>query len=1333
MRKKGELKIYCKIFVIIFLFNMLISPITNIFANEVKAEVKDTYGINLALNKEVEVSGTETSSLTGDKAVDGDYTDDNSRWSSATVTDSNPQWLYVDLEKEYIIEEINIRWQNWAYGTEFKVQKSNNGEEWTDIALLTNPLGKDEANKNLVNIVDVEQESARYIRVYITKRNQWTSVSIRELEVIGYEIKEGNIAEGKKATVSAVENNSTVWTADKVIDGDKESDDSRWASPTMPVIPTETDTHWVSIDFGKIVEMDSVNIHWYKKAWAENAIIQISNDGENFEDIETIIHEAGDTLNLVDTVQFAEVKTGRYLRVFIAERNANAYNNVSIREIEVIGREKYIPELDMTCEQVINSITTLGEITIDTTELTLPEVPRGFGIRVRGSEFENIVTNDGVITRHNINDANVSILLEVYKESDDTKTATKNIVVTIPGKSSLYPEIFPEVSEQNDVPKVIPSLQEWYGLNGSFTLTENSRILINDVNNVDLNKVADLFNDDLKYFTDIELEVVEVSSEEEVKPGDIYIESIDENGYDLGKEGYFTIIDDSIKIYSPTYTGNLYGTVTLLQILWQAEDELNIPCGIIRDYPKYEIRGVMLDVARMPMRIEFVRDYAKILSWYKLNEFHLHLNDNQWSDGDYKNPEAWNDVYNAFRLESKEHPGLKPSNSDLNDPYYTQEEFIELELMAMDYGMEVVPEIDSPAHSLPFTKYMRELGTPIHNTKYWFDHIDIENEDGKNLIKGLLDEFIDGTDENEPVFLGNTVHLGIDEYDTSVGDKFRQYTSEMSNYVLEKGKTPRVWGSLKQFSGTTMLPEGTVIDVWSMAWEDVNARIKEGYEIVNVPQPFTYITPSRWHKDFMNTQNVYNNWEPNDFNGVKLPLGEPQLLGGKMAIWGDESMEGIVEADLHERLLPAVATVGEKTWSGTREDKDYLEFMKTFNALEEGPNTTIQNEIVSENELVVKYNFEDETASDSSLNKYDASIVNGEVVQVENNKVLTLKGNTTLETPLQSLTYPYTATFDVKVDELGKTINLFAGYDGELKIKEDGTLSIRRSFYEQDFDFKVKEEEWNEITLVGTFQALALYVNGEFVQQLHSYRDHSNNIISGQELHATFVLPLEKIGENLKGQMDNIEVYNTAMPEEWIAGDKNAKLNLACGADAYSSSNSLLYTKEWRAVDGDSRNGDSKWISQNSDNQWLLIDLKEVKQISEVKLLFAEAATEYKILTSIDGVNFEEVSHITSNTKTEVVSEFDLKNIRYIKFQGVKRGGNNGYSILELQAFGENVQEEKSADFNNDGVIDLKDLAIASRYYGQNNKEYDLDGDGKVGIYELQKISDIILSDNRRI
>ena len=1323
MLKKFYLKMFSKIIVLIFILNTLfLNPWNSLYKVAMAEEIT---GINLALGKDVYVSGTESEALKGSLAVDGDYVNDSSRWSSATVTDQNPQWLYVDLKEEYTIEKINIRWQNWAYGTELKVQKSNDASNWEDIQSISNPAGKDANNSNLVNTLQLNNQKARYIRIYITKRNQWTSVSIRELEVIGYMVKEGNIALGKTATASAVENNSTVWTASKVIDGDKTTDDSRWASPTIPVSATASDSHWVTIDFGKIVEMDSVNIYWFKKAFATDAIIQTSDDGKTFTDIYTINHTSSNELNKVDNISFDSTKEARYLRIFIKQRNANAFNNVSIREIEVMGREINIPESSVTCDMIINKINSLEEITIDTTNIQLPEVDNGFGIRVKGSDFENIITNSGVITRHNINDTKVKVLIEVYKLDDESKSATKEIEVTVPGKSELYPEIFPTVENPNKVPNVIPSLQEWYGLNGNFTLTKNSRILINDKNKVDLNKVSKLFNEDLKYFTGLELPIIEVSSEDEVKSGDIYLESIEENGYDLGKEGYFTQINDNIKIYSPTYTGSLYGTVTLLQILWQAEDDLVIPCGVIRDYPKYEIRGAMLDVARMPMRIDFVRDYAKILSWYKLNEFHLHLNDNQWSNGDYKNPEAWDTVYNAFRLESKDYPGLKPSNNELNDPYYTQEEFVDLQLMATDYGMEVVPEIDTPAHSLTFTKYMNEQGTPIHNTKYWFDHIDIDSQVGKDFVKSLYDEFLD---EENPVFLGDTVHIGIDEYDTSVGDKFKQYTAELGQYLIDKGKKIRVWGSLKPFSGETKLPEGTVIDVWSLSWEDVNARLKEGYDIVNVPQPYTYITPSRWHKDFMNTQNVYNNWEPNDFYGLKISAAEPQLLGGKMAIWGDESMEGIVEMDLHERLLPAVATIGEKTWSGTREDKDYLKFMQTFNSLKEGPNTTVGRDIDSKDETVLKYNFESGSATDLSLNKYNGRINNGEVVALNNNKVLKFNGNTTVETDLQSISYPYTASFDLNVDELGETINLFSGYDGELRVKPDGTLSIRRSFYEQDFDFKVKAGELNDITIVGTFQALALYVNGEFVQQLHSYRDHNNTIISGQNLHATFVLPLEKIGENLKGNMDNIEIYNTAMSEEWIAGDKEARLNLACGADAYSSSNMYLYTKEWRAIDGDSRNGDSKWVSGNSNDQWLLVDLKEVKKINEVNLIFNENVAEYKMLTSIDGINFEEVAHVNNNTVLEVASEFDLREARYIKFQGVRRGGNNGYSILELEVFGETeVIVEKSADINKDGLVNLKDLAILSKNYGSSNLDYDLNNDGKVDKNDLTIIINVIL------
>lgn len=1326
MNKKKIGALLCGIFIANFIGS---SATITVKAKDKVDDLREEY-VNLALEKDVKVSGLEsTNSWKGDKAVDGDYITEDSRWSSGEVTSTNPQWLSVDLGDEYVIDHLNIRWQNFAYATEFKIQKSSDNENWTDITgTLTNPLGKNEADRNKVNRIDLEkEETTRYIRVLITKKNQWNSVSIREFEVMGYKLFKGNVAEGKETKASAVENNNTNWGANKVVDGDKTSDDSRWSSPTMPVIPNNDSHQWVYIDFGKSLDIESAKIHWYKKAFAEDYSIEVSDDGKEWREVKKVTHDSGNNMNMVDEINFDNKENARYLRVYIRERNANAYNNVSIREIEVLGEEKIVPDFTPSLEQIANGITSLPEVTISDEMIKLPEVPEGFGIKLKGSEFENVITHGGEITDSNIVDRDVSLLFEIYKEDEPEKTVEKSLTLTVPEKTSLNEEFFLKVDNGNGEPKVIPSLQEWYGLEGNFNLTEGSRILINDKNNVDLMKVAKLFNESLKDFKGIELEIVEVSSDESVKEGDIYIESQLEDKYEVGKEGYFTQVQDSIKIYSSYYTGALYGTTTLLQILWQDENHSSIPCGVIRDFPKYEIRGAMLDVARMPMRMEFLEDYSKILSWYKINEFHIHLNDNQWAPQgtNFNKPENWDSVYSAFRLESKNHPGLKPSNDDLNDPYYTQEEFVNLQKDAMNRGMEVVPEIDTPAHSLPFTKYNREKGTPINSEKYWFDHIDIDNPEGAKFIKGLFDEFLD---EENPIFLGDTVHLGIDEYDTRVGDKFRKYAADMSQYLIDKGKTPRVWGSLKPFGGETMLPKDTIIDVWSLGWEDPKARIDEGYKLVNVPQPYTYITPSRWHKDFMDTQYVYNNWEPVQFNGnTSLPLGEPNLLGGKMAIWGDESMEGIVEMDLHERLLPAVATIGEKTWRGNREDKDYTEFMKTFNSLDEGPNTEVSREVESKSDIVLEYDFKTSDGRDTSGNAYDGTIKNGEFKE-EANKYLSLNGETVIETPLKAITYPYTVSFDLKVEELGNVMNIFSGYEGELKVLEDGTLSIRRSFYEQNFDYKIQKDKWTNITLVGTFENLALYVDGEFVQQLHSNRKHDNSIISGQEFYTTFVLPLEKIGEGLKGGIDNIKLYNRVLSDEAIGGEKNSKVNLACGKDAYSSSNDLLYTNEWRATDGNIKNEGSKWVSKNSDNQWLMVDLGKVTDINEVLVRWNNPASEFSIEISEDGENWNKISSVTNNLEKINSIEFGNEKARYVRVNCIKRTNNSPYSILELEVYGEQKKVESlQGDFNENGNVDLGDLALASKYYGKEKEEWDLDGDKVIGEYEINFISERVL------
>lgn len=1327
MNKKKIGALLCGIFIANFIGS---SATITVKAKDKVDDLREEY-VNLALEKDVKISGLEsTNSWKGDKAVDGDYITEDSRWSSGEVTSTNPQWLSVDLGEEYVINHLNIRWQNFAYATEFKIQKSSDNENWTDITgTLTNPLGKNEADRNKVNRIDLEkEETTRYIRVLITKKNQWNSVSIREFEVMGYKLFKGNVAEGKETKASAVENNNTNWGANKVVDGDKTSDDSRWSSPTMPVTPNNDSHQWVYIDFGKNLDIESAKIHWYKKAFAEDYSIEVSDDGKEWREVKKVTHDSGNNMNMLDEINFDNKENARYLRVYIRERNANAYNNVSIREIEVLGEEKIVPDFTPSLEQIANGITSLPEVTISDEMIKLPEVPEGFGIKLKGSEFENVITHGGEITDSNIVDRDVSLLFEIYKEDEPEKTVEKSLTLTVPEKTSLNEEFFPKVDNGNGEPKVIPSLQEWYGLEGNFNLTERSRILINDKNNVDLMKVAKLFNESLKDFKGIELEIVEVSSDESVKEGDIYIESQLEDKYEVGKEGYFTQVQDSIKIYSSYYTGALYGTTTLLQILWQDENHSSIPCGVIRDFPKYEIRGAMLDVARMPMRMKFLEDYSKILSWYKINEFHIHLNDNQWAPQgtNFNKPENWDSVYSAFRLESKNHPGLKPSNDDLNDPYYTQEEFVNLQKDAMNRGMEVVPEIDTPAHSLPFTKYNREKGTPINSEKYWFDHIDIDNPEGAKFIKGLFDEFLD---EENPIFLGDTVHLGIDEYDTRVGDKFRKYAADMSQYLIDKGKTPRVWGSLKPFGGETMLPKDTIIDVWSLGWEDPKARIDEGYKLVNVPQPYTYITPSRWHKDFMDTQYVYNNWEPVQFNGnTSLPLGEPNLLGGKMAIWGDESMEGIVEMDLHERLLPAVATIGEKTWRGNREDKDYTEFMKTFNSLDEGPNTEVSREVESKSDIVLEYDFKTSDGRDTSGNAYDGTIKNGEFKEEEANKYLSLNGETVIETPLKAITYPYTVSFDLKVEELGNVMNIFSGYEGELKVLEDGTLSIRRSFYEQNFDYKLQKDKWTNITLVGTFENLALYVDGEFVQQLHSNRKHDNSIVSGQEFYTTFVLPLEKIGEGLKGGIDNIKLYNRVLSDEAIGGEKNSKVNLACGKDAYSSSNDLLYTNEWRATDGNIKNEGSKWVSKNSDNQWLMVDLGKVTDINEVLVRWSNPASEFSIEISEDGENWNKISSVTNNLEKINSIEFGNEKARYVRVNCIKRTNNSPYSILELEVYGEQKKVESlQGDFNENGNVDLGDLALASKYYGKEKEEWDLDGDKVIGEYEINFISERVL------
>lgn len=76
------------------------------------------------------------------------------------------------------------------------------------------------------------------------------------------------------------------------------------------------------------------------------------------------------------------------------------------------------------------------------------------------------------------------------------------------------------------------------------------------------------------------------------------------------------------------------------------------------------------------------------------------------------------------------------------------------------------------------------------------------------------------------------------------------------------------------------------------------------------------------------------------------------------------------------------------------------------------------------------------------------------------------------------------------------------------------------------------------------------------------------------------------------------------------------------------------------------------------------------------------------------------------------------------KIKVIAEDGTESIYTINLNIKGKNPLK---ADFNKNGEIDLGDLSMVSKYFGSNNSEFDLDGDGLVGEYEINFVSSELL------
>jgi hexosaminidase len=472
----------------------------------------------------------------------------------------------------------------------------------------------------------------------------------------------------------------------------------------------------------------------------------------------------------------------------------------------------------------------------------------------------------------------------------------------------------------NPTPKVIPSLREWQGGNGYFTMNAASRIAIDPTYVVQLKNTANVFRNDLSTVTKHTLPIVTTSSPAQ---GDFFL-TLNTNDPAIGNEGYLFQVGNMVVINAHTPAGVFYGTRTALQILLQDHTKTHIPKGFARDYPQYAERGFMLDVGRKFFSIHALEDYVKLMAWYKMNDFHLHFNDNEGNGGTSTD---WMHKYAAFRLNSPRFPGLAA-----RDGSYTKQDIRALQNLAQEYAITITPEIDAPAHDLALTQYRPDLASSAGSKEL----LDLNNPKTYTFLNAIWNEFL-------PWFDSKQVDIGADEYPPSEANQYRQFINTYNTFLRSKGKTVRMWGSLTIMRSNIKVSTNVVMDDWNNQWANPVDMLHQGYSIINANDALLYIVPKAgYYHDFLDTRMLYERWEPTIFSltnsSLNMKPGNSHLLGGMFSEWNDKLGSVVSDADVHARVKPAMQTLCQKLWSGTTA-MSYTQFLQIAQIIGDAPGT----------------------------------------------------------------------------------------------------------------------------------------------------------------------------------------------------------------------------------------------------------------------------------------------------------------------------------------------------------------------------------------------------------
>jgi hexosaminidase len=382
-------------------------------------------------------------------------------------------------------------------------------------------------------------------------------------------------------------------------------------------------------------------------------------------------------------------------------------------------------------------------------------------------------------------------------------------------------------------------------------------------------------------------------------------------------EGYrLTVTPERIEVAAPEPAGVFYGLQSLRQLVPDNGALRTVPALTIRDAPRFEYRGLHLDVGRHMFPVEFIKRYIDLMALYKINTFHWHLTEDQGWRIEIEQYPRLTEV-GGCRAETIVEQNFDPYIGD-GTPYcgyYTQEQVREVVEHAARRFVLVIPEIEMPGHSLAALTAYPELACtegPFEVGTRWgiFEDIYCPKEETFTFLENVLTEVM-------ALFPGPYIHIGGDE-----APKARWEESEVAQAVIEREGLAdehelQSWfvQRIERFLAShdrwligwdEILEGGLAPNATVMSWRGTEGGIaaaRQGHDVIMTP-----------------TSHMYFDYYQGD------SLTEPFAIGGFLPlekVYAFEPVPDVLTPEEARHVLGAQANV----WTEYMKTSDYVEYM----------------------------------------------------------------------------------------------------------------------------------------------------------------------------------------------------------------------------------------------------------------------------------------------------------------------------------------------------------------------------------------------------------------------